>query len=216
MVELVIQMEAMQSELRELRNQVELQTHEIERLQARQRDLTQDLDRRVRDLERGRGAVVRPRPSSPDVRPPSAIAPPAARPAPVVRPASPQEQSAYDAAFNLMKQGFYERAAKAFRSFISTYPDSSLTANAQYWVAEANYVVRNFRLALEEFAKVVNEYSDSSKVPDALLKIGYSHYELGSIDEARRALTEVIKRFPNTTVAKSAQIRLAKMKKEGH
>ena len=113
-----------------------------------------------------------------------------------------------------MKQGLYERAVKAFRAFLAKYPDSGLADNAQYWVAEGNYVLRNYKLALEEFTKVVND-PQSSKAPDALLKIGYVHYELGAYDKARKTLGEVQKRFPGTGVAKLAEVRLDKMKKEG-
>ena len=75
--------------------------------------------------------------------------------------------------------------------------------------------MRNFRVALDEFQKVLTDYPTSTKAPDSLLKIGYSHYELGAYDQARTTLSQVIARYPNTTVAKSAEIRLEKMKKEG-
>jgi tol-pal system protein YbgF len=114
-----------------------------------------------------------------------------------------------------MKQGLYEKAIKAFREFLAKHPASGLADNAQYWVAEGNYVLRNYKLALEEFTKVLN-YPQSTKAPDALLKIGYVHYELGAWDKARKALTEVQERYPGTSVAKLAAARLDKMKKEGH
>ena len=113
-----------------------------------------------------------------------------------------------------MKQGLYDRAIKAFRTFLVKYPDSGLADNAQYWIAEGNYVLRNYKLALEEFTKVMN-YPQSSKAPDALLKIGYVHYELGAYDKARKTLGEVQSRYPGTSVAKLAAVRLDKMKKEG-
>ena len=52
-LELLSQMEAMQTELRELRNKMELQGHELERLSTRQRELLRDLDRRLTSIERG-------------------------------------------------------------------------------------------------------------------------------------------------------------------
>lgn len=224
-MELLSQMETVQTELRELRNQVELQKHELERLNTRQRELLQDIDRRLSVLERGAmrtgpPQVGQPPPTTTGTPPPTTPGTPppvVARPPPVPKgTATAQEQQEYDAAFNLLKQGLYTRASQAFRAFIDKYPTSVLAGNAQYWTAEANYVVRNFGRALEEFNKVVNNYPDSPKVADALLKIGYSYYELRTWDKARQALTRVVERFPNTTVAKLAQIRLAKMKEEGH
>ncbi len=202
-VDLLLQVDVLQTELRELRNQVEMQNKALERLESRQKDLLQDLDERVRALEHGSGAAPRGK---------GAAAAAGRRPAPASRA---QEQQEYDAAFNLMKQGFYDRAVKAFRGFIASYPDSSLVGNAQYWIAEANYVVRNFKKALAEFDKVVKEHPKSAKVPDALLKIGYTHYELEQWEQARASLNDVVKRYPNTRVAKSAERRLRTMKQEG-
>jgi len=113
-----------------------------------------------------------------------------------------------------MKVGQYDKAVKAFRAFLAKHPDSGLADNAQYWIAEGNYVLRNYKLALEEFAKVL-EYPQSTKAADAQLKIGYAHYELGAYDKARKALTEAQQRYPGTTVAKLAAARLEKMTKEG-
>jgi tol-pal system protein YbgF len=186
-----------------LRNTVEVQGHELEQLKGRQRALYDDLDKRLRDAER-RGSVTAPVASA------SAAA---ALSAPRATTAAQQQE--YDAAFDLMKQGLYDRAVKAFRAFLAKYPDSGLVDNAQYWIAEGNYVLRNYKLALEEFTKVVNA-PQNPKAPDALLKIGYVHYELGAYDKARKALGEVQERYPGSSVAKLAAVRLDKMKKEGH
>lgn len=203
LADLLQQLESLQTELRNLRGQVEVQANEIERLKTRQRELLADIDRRVSGLER-RGAAV----SSPETL--SSGGGVAAS-----LPASAQEQKDYDAAFSLMKQGLYERAAKGFRDFNAKYPQSALRDNAQYWLGEGYYVSRNFRQAFEEFAKVVSDYPKSLKTPDALLKIGYCYYELGEWTKARANLNQVIARYPGTPTAKSAEQRLAKMKKEG-
>ena len=203
LLDLLRQNEELQSEVRTLRNSVEVQGHALEQLTGRQRALYADLDKRLREAER-RGTAT-----APEV---SATAAAATVSAPRVTTAAQQQE--YDAAFDLMKQGLYERAVKAFRAFLTKYPDSGLADNAQYWIAEGNYVLRNYKLALEEFTKVVNA-PQSPKAPDALLKIGYVHYELGAYDKARKTLTEVKERYPNTSVAKLAAARLDKMKKEG-
>lgn len=217
-VDLLLQIQALQDEVRNLRGQVEVQNFELEKLKARQRDLLADLDRRVRDVERRGGTAAAPAAVEPAPAPASAtpaVAPvPATAPAPVTA-SSGNEQQEYDAAFALMRGGFYDRSTKAFRDFLARHPRSTLAGNAQYWIGEANYVVRNYRVALEEYGKVLQDYATSQKVPDALLKIGYSHYELGDWAKARETLNRVVKQYPNTSVSKSAESRLALMKKEG-
>jgi len=202
LADLLQQLETLQAEVRNLRGQVEVQANEIERLKTRQRELLADIDRRVSELER-RGTAV-----------PSSETKPPVTPAPAASASSAQEQRDYDAAFNLMKQGFYERAAKGFRDFLAKYPQSNLRDNARYWLGEAYYVARNFRQALDEFGKLMTDHPASPKVPDAMLKTGYSHYELGDWAKARLNLTQVMTRYPGTPAAKSAEQRLAKMKKE--
>lgn len=214
LVDMLMQLEALQTELRRLRGQLEVQTHEMERLRNRQRDVAADFDRRLLEIERRGGQGPAAGGGSTTVITPAigGTAPPTVPPAPPSAPPTPGEQRAYDAAFALMKQGLYERAAASFREFIGRYPKSRLADNAQYWIGEASYVVRNFKVARDEFEKVVSQYPHSPKVPDAMLKIGYSHHELGEADKARAVLNQVVQRYPNTGVAKSAEMRLAKIK----
>jgi len=204
LLELLTQLEALQAELQTLRNQTEVQQNEINRLRSRLQDVTRDLDRRVSTIER-HGGVRKPASTGSSKGPSKPVA-----------EVTGDEQKLYDAAFQLMKQGDYTAAARAFRSFITRFPASPLASNGQYWIAESNYFVRNFRLALKEFQKVEEQYPNSRKLPDAMLKIGYTHYELGDWAKARRYLQEVINRYPNTRNANSAKARLRVMKKEGH
>jgi len=200
LADLLQQLESLQTELRSLRGQVEIQTNEIERLKARQRDLLADIDRRVSELE-SRGPAGAPAVSAGTT----------ASAAPVI---TLQEQKDYDTAFSLMKQGQYDRAAKGFRDFLANYPQSILRDNARYWLGEAYYVKRDFRKALAEFTRLMSDQPGNPKAPDAMLKIGYCHYELGEWARARDNLNQVIARYPGQPAAKSAEQRLAKMKKE--
>jgi tol-pal system protein YbgF len=208
LLDLLRQLEELQTEVRQLRNSVEVQGHELEQLKGRQRALYDDLDKRLRDAER-RGTATAPTAET-SAAVAGVVAPSVAAPRVTTAP----QQQEYDAAFDLMKQGLYDRAIKAFRAFLTKYPDSGLADNAQYWIAEGNYVLRNYKLALEEFGKVLN-YPQSPKAPDASLKIGYVYYELGTYDKARKSLNDVKEHYPNTSVAKLAAARLDKMKKEG-
>ena len=202
MLDMYQKIQALEEELTRLRNQVEVQGNEMQRLQTRLRSVTEDLDRRVQGLEGGGQA-------------PASSSPPAtgATKSPVT---DGGDQKAYNAAFSLMKQGDYTRAASSFRSFLQKYPNSPLGGNAQYWIAESSYLVRNYKLALTEFEKVMSEHPNSRKVPDAMLKTGYCQYELKNYSKAHDILTEITQRYTGTQVALSAKSRLALMKKEGH
>lgn len=218
LVDLYLQVEQLQNEIRQLRGQVETQNFELERLKGRHRDTVADFDKRLREIERQNearpveapAAPAEPAPGAPSV---AAPAPARAASAPATPP-SAQEQREYDAAFQLLRQSAYDRAIKAFREFLGKYPRSELADNAQYWIGEAQYVVRNFKAALEEFERVVRDYPGSDKAPDAQLKIGYCHLEMGETAKAHEALRQLSTRYPNSRAAKVGDKRLAEMKKD--
>jgi tol-pal system protein YbgF len=239
MMNLVIQVQELQDEVRMLRGQLETQNTELENLKRRQRDQYLDLDQRLSDMRNaqpvvGTGSSARARPStsqSPTVSP-SADAPevraPMDNPSQVTALANPQTQSqaapvsaaeekaAYDQAFQALKELRYADAAEDFQSFLDRYPNSDYADNAQYWLGESYYVTRNYDIALTSFQTLVRQFPDSPKSPDARLKIGYTYYELKQWDSARAALVQVQEDYPDTTLSRLAENRLRSMKMEGH
>lgn len=192
--------EGTQAEMRELRGQVEELQHALEKAQEQQREMYNDVDRRLSALEGGAGAASGNLGNSPTNGLPV-----------------PQgdDRANYQAAFDLLKDGKYQEAINAFTQFLATFPMSALADNAQYWLGEAHYVTKRYQDALRDFRTVLEKYPDSRKTPDALLKIGYCNYELKNYSEARSALSQVVQRFGDTTAARLASQRLAKMDAEG-
>ena len=234
LVDLMGQVTALQREVQQLRGDIEVQTHSMESLQKRQRDLYLDIDRRLHRLEAGgvqgqqpaAGASV---PLTGVPAPTAGVATQAPAAAPVTR--TPQvtaktsapatldpagERKDYDQALELLKEGRYTEASSAFQGFLKQYPGSSYADNAQYWLGEVFYVTREFQPALDEFNKVLSSYPGSTKTADAKLKMGYIQYELKDWAKAQDRLTQVVKEYPGTTTARLAQERLDRMKREGH
>lgn len=265
-VEEAVGVQELRREVAELRDMVEVQSNEMERLRERQRQLYDDLDYRLRQGEQGGSAAPRQQATSPSraesggraagQQDQDAAAPgsdqevygqqgvaqqeqPADRqdggqsgegvqqeqtaaiqqsPEPSRQEsrqnavASADEQAAYDSAFELLKQSRYNDAIIEFRSMISEFPNGALVDDAQYWIGEAYYVTRDFDNALDAFQAVVNRYSDSQRVPEALLKLGYVQAELGQTEDARRTLNQVISQYPGSRVAISAETRLSKIR----
>lgn len=147
LLDLLQQVEQLQNEVRNLRDMVEVQRHETEGLQNRSRDLNADFDRRLRDLE------TRAAPQSPA----GAEAPMAANPA----TASAVQTEEYEAAFNLMKEGKYDRATNAFRAFVEKYPESAFADNAHYWIGEAHAARGDNTKARTAFEAVIKRFPDT-------------------------------------------------------
>ena len=77
-------------------------------------------------------------------------------------------------------------------------------------------MTRNFDQAIVEFEKVLQGYPGSNKVPDAMLKLGYTFYELKQYPQAKAVLQDLRTRFANETAARLATKRLDRIRNEGH
>ena len=200
----------LREEVSALREQIEQQEYVLESMKQRQRNLYLDMDRRINNVEAGgrnKGVSAAP------VPPPNTTT---TVKSPVVVAGDTDGQEAYSKAFALLKEGQYKQSIEAFEAFKKSYPNSKYADNAQYWLGEANYVSREYNKALTEFQQLIAQYPESTKNPGARLKIGYVYFELKNWSAAREALQQVIKLYPDTTVAKKANERLQRMKREGH
>lgn len=77
--------------------------------------------------------------------------------------------------------------------------------------SEAYYVNREFEAALNGFRQLVEGYPDSSRLPEAMLKIGYIQYDIGAYDEAASTFQDILSRFPGHQVTVSAETRLRRI-----
>ena len=204
-------MRSLREEISSLRELVEQQDYELEGMKQRQRNLYLDMDRRINNAEAGGRNGAR---ASAPVPPPNSGASKVV--IPVVVAGDNDGQAAYSKAFSLLKEGQYEQSIKSVEAFKVSYPNSKYADNAQYWLGEANYVSRDYKKALSAFQQLIAQYPDSSKNPGARLKIGYVYFEIKNWSAAREALQQVITLYPDTTVAKKANERLQRMKREGN
>jgi len=213
--EILSRMSQLENEIRQLRGDLELATHDIKQMKTRQRELYNDIDRRLSDMEkRVQGGT-------------SFSAPPVAskkskksrKQASVKVPDYSKvdrgERKEYQAAFKLLRDSRYQQAIESFKAYLVKFPKGTFAVNAQYWLAEAHYVSRNFKEAIVEFNKVIKNYPKNSKVTGARIKIGYCYYELKQYAKAKKALKYVIRRYPRSSSAKLARIRLKRMREEG-
>ncbi len=217
---------SMQGELQELRGQNESLRNELDQMQKQQRESFIAIDKRLKTspkMNENKQTMTR----EPSKAMSSDTQAESAKPERKVMERKPtvvssdtedsnQTIDAYRSAFLMLKQRRYDESITAFEDFLSNYPNSKYSANAQYWLAEANYVTKRYDRALVGFNKVIDGYPASSKLPDARLKIGFTQYELGQFDESRVTLTRLRSQFPNSTVAGLAQERLHRLDKEGH
>lgn len=223
-------LESLKTEVSALRGDIEVQTHTVEQLKQKQRDLYTDIDKRLQRIESNKSTAT----STPELEVLDSAANQADVEAPSgeqglvvetssdlttdaettmeTKPVDPQKAEAvYQRAFKLLKESQYDQAQKAFKDFLKDYPDTAFSDNAQYWLGETNYVMQKYDIAINEYQTLLNTFPDSKKVSHALLKIGYSYAELGNASDAEKTLTEVMKQYPGTTAARLADERLRKI-----
>jgi tol-pal system protein YbgF len=214
LLDMANQSEALRADVRGMHNDVDQLSNALEAGRKQQRDMYADLDQRMKSLESRSGAAASGNAASAPVAAAAAGAASGSSAAPAE--ASDEDKASYQAAFNLLKDGQYDRAVTAFQKFLASYPDSPLADNGQYWLGEAYYVNRSFPEAQAAFQKVVDKYPQSRKLPDAMLKIGYCRYEMKQWESARAVLGQLVARFTDTPAARQAQQRLDKMTAEKH
>lgn len=202
LLELAQRIDTLQGDLRRIRGEVEMLQNQSEGGKNQSRALYGDLERRLAALETlgGVGAGG------------AAAAPPSAAGAGPAAGAG-GEQAMYDLAFNALKSSDYPKAINGFKSFVSAYPSSPLASNAQYWLGEAYYVTREYPSAIAAFQKVTTDWPESRKVPDAMVKIGFTQSALGKNGDARVTLEDVVRRYPGSEAAQLASERLKRLPK---
>ncbi|MDR0248008.1 MAG: tol-pal system protein YbgF [Burkholderiales bacterium] len=194
-LELSTQLDAIRSELAQLRGQIEVLMYEQGEGKKRQRDLYTDLDSRLSRLESGQ-ISGNAQGSGTAFSDPASVSDEAV------------EQKTYDAAMEQFKRGDYAGAAAAFTAFIVAHPQSPLASSAQYWVGNARFAQRDYRATVAAQTELLQKYPDSAKVPDAMLNLASAQAELGDRATSRKTLQDIIAQYPTSDAAAKARQRL--------
>ncbi len=200
------QLDQLQTEMNALRGVTELHTHQLSQVLERQRELYQELDRRVSEALKQVNSA------------PNSIA---ANNVNDVNISSGQgysnnltENEAYDRALNLvLKDKRYEQAIPEFKAFNKSYPQSSYAPNSHYWLGQLLFNKGELSEARQEFEIVVKQHPDSAKRPDALLKLGMVAQTKNDNKNAIALYRQLLKEYPDSTSAKLAKPRLASLQK---
>jgi tol-pal system protein YbgF len=195
MLDLQMQLEALNTELRKLRGQNEELVHNLQDAEKRQKDFYIDLDTRLRRFENSEGAAAQRADGARDVS---------------TDPAG--ENRAFEAAYNLYKAENYQKATAAFGDFLKNYPQSVHEANVRYWMGNAYYLLKDCRNSVGSYQALVDEYQDHPRVPEAMLNIADCQLSLKNKNAAKKTLKQLISQFPGSDASEKAKKRLASIK----
>lgn len=195
MLDLQMQLEAINTELRKLRGQNEELVHNLQDAEKRQKDFYIDLDARLRRIEEGAAIPVERADGSKDVSDD-----------PV------GENRAFETAYTLYKAENYQNAAVAFSSFLKDYPQSVHEANVHYWMGNAYFLLKDCKSSIGSYQTLIEKYQDHPRAPEAMLNIADCELETKNKTAAKKTLKQLISQFPGSDASEKAKKRLAAIK----
>jgi tol-pal system protein YbgF len=123
---------------------------------------------------------------------------------------APPPDVLYNNALRDYNGGKPDLATQEFTDYVKFYPNTDLSGNAYFYLAELQFRAGNFPKAIEEYDLVLQNFPSGNKAAAAQLKKGFALLELGKDDEGMQELRHVIQRYPKTNEATQARERLRK------
>jgi len=198
MLDMQMQLDAVNTELRKIRGQNEEFAHELQDAEKRQKDFYIDLDTRLRRIEASASAAAQ----TTDIQGASAPEPAKAG----------GEEQAFQTAYGFYKAENYQSATAAFSDFLKNYPDSVHEANVLYWMGNSYFLLKDYKNCLASYGPLVTKFPDHPRVAEVMLNMADCQLELKSKSAAKKTLKQIISQFPGSDASDKAKKRLATIK----
>jgi len=185
MLDLQNKIQLLKSELANLFGLNEKLARDLSFLQRQQKDTIQNFDARIRPFEPskvtldGNEFIVKP-----------------------------QEKMDYEAALEVFRQGQFPSAENMLIDFMAKYKSSGYTTSALFWLGNARYANGKYLDALMDFRSLVSRDSKHIRAADSVLSIANCQIELKDLASAKSTFSDLIKNYPDSDAAKTAQERL--------
>lgn len=121
-------------------------------------------------------------------------------------------EAQYEFALGLLRQTRFDEAEGALGAFLDKYPKHILSSNAKYWLGETYYVRGDYQNAAVTFAEGFQEFPNSAKAPDNLLKLGMALGQLGDNENACATFAQLQQRFPTAPANIQQKVQLERQR----
>lgn len=108
--------------------------------------------------------------------------------------------AAYKNAYELYREGRYQKAITAFLQFLEEGSDHPLRDNAMYWLGECYNSLKNTKRAIFYFESVYRNYPFGNKAAHALYKIAILFEEAGEISKGLLAIRKIKQEYPDSDI----------------
>jgi tol-pal system protein YbgF len=126
-------------------------------------------------------------------------------------PQAPPPDVLYNNALRDYNGGNATLAAQEFTDYIKYYPNTDLTGNAYFYLAELQYKQGNFQTAVQNYDQVLQNFPSGNKAASAQLKKGMALVQLGQKEDGINELRHVVQRYPRTSEALQAKEQLRRL-----
>ena len=189
LLDLSNQIESLRNEMATLRGQNEQLSRSIVDLSRNQKDLTQGVEERLRKVEPGKVTV-----DGRDFL------------------AEPAEKQEFELALATLRKGEFAAAQAGFAGFMKRYPQSGYRSSSLFWLANAQYALRDYRSAVANFRALATADPEHLRAPEALLSMANCQIELKDTKAAGKTLEDLVKTYPQSEAAAVGKERLSKLK----
>ena len=122
------------------------------------------------------------------------------------------EQKQFDEAAALLKKKDFARATQAFMAFLQRFPGSGYAAQAYYLLGSSHFAEGDCKNAIPALQTVINRYAMTQRAPDAMLNLAICQDDLNDKSAARDTMEALIKKYPESSAAKTARSKLGALK----
>jgi|GEM_PF-4062133 len=106
--------------------------------------------------------------------------------------------SSYQQALDNCLTNRFDRAIEGFETIVRNYPNSKLTENCRYWIAQSYYGMRDYGSAINGFKAVIADNRFTHKKDDASIMLGICHYLAGNQSEALVEFQKFFIHYPDS------------------
>jgi len=183
------QIEKLRTENAQLRGQIESLQKQTDDLTKNQKTYYQDLDNRLTRFE----------PQTIEVEGVTGVV-------------QAGERSAYEEALNAFQNNQVKKADSDLTAFIRKYPSSPYLPLALFWSGNTKYALKDYNGSINQLQTLITRFPGHQRVPAAMLTIGNANLESGKKAVAKKVLSELIAKYPDSEAAKEAKPIVANIK----
>ena len=183
------QIEKLRTENAQLRGQIESLQKQTDDLTKNQKTYYQDLDNRLTRFE----------PQTIEVEGVTGVV-------------QAGERSAYEEALNAFQNNQVKKADSDLTAFIRKYPSSPYLPLALCWSGNTKYALKDYNGSINQLQTLITRFPGHQRVPAAMLTLGNANLESGKKAVAKKVLSDLITKYPDSEAAKEAKPIVANIK----